>query len=319
MIGIKGIGTYVPAGRESNFDKQEKFGIDEKFIVGKLGVERVSRKAADEETSDLCLSAIRDLESQVGRAIAGVDCLVVCTQNPDRRGLPHTSAIVHGKLGLQKDCACFDISLGCSGYVYGLSVVTGFMRANGFATGLLVTADPYSKIVDPDDKNTVLLFGDGASATLLEDGCTSGEWVPGPFRFGTLGKDGGALENRDGKLFMNGRAVFNFSATEVPAQVRALLEKAGLTEADIDQFLFHQGSKFIVDHLIKRLALPAEKVPMNLADQGNTVSSSLPLLLKERINDKTLNRLLLSGFGVGLSWASCILQRANSRAVTPGG
>jgi 3-oxoacyl-[acyl-carrier-protein] synthase-3 len=307
MTGIVGIGSYIPSGRESNYTKKAQFEIDDDFIRDKLGVEQVSRKAADEETSDLCVKAFADLETRMGRRIAAVDCLVVCTQNPDGSGLPHTSAIVHGKLGLPQECACFDIALGCSGYVYGLSIIKAFMRDNGMATGLLFTADPYSKIIDPQDKNTVLLFGDAATASLIED--SSDAWVPGPFRFGTCGKDGGALENRNGTLHMNGRAVFTFSATAVPPQVSALLKDTGLGPADIDLFLFHQGSKFIVDQLAKRLALPAEKVPMNLSGQGNTISSSVPLLLQQHLADAGLQRILLSGFGVGLSWASCLLTR----------
>jgi 3-oxoacyl-[acyl-carrier-protein] synthase-3 len=310
MTRIAAIGSYIPPKRESNYSKMEKFGLDDGFIVEKLGVEEVSRKAPDEETSDLCVKAFADLESRLGRRIEAVDCLIVCTQNPDGSGLPHTSAIVQGKLGLTQGCACFDVSLGCSGYVYSLSILKAFMRDNGLACGLLFTADPYSKILDPDDKGTVLLFGDAATATLLLDDGSPGGWVPGPFRFGTRGKDGGALINRNGTLHMNGRAVFNFSATEVPAQVKALLKDAGFDPEDIDLFLFHQGSKYIVDELTKRLALPAYKVPLNLSGQGNTVSSSLPLLLQDRLYDLQLNRMLLSGFGVGLSWASCLLARA---------
>jgi 3-oxoacyl-[acyl-carrier-protein] synthase-3 len=307
MTGIVAIGSYIPARRESNYAKKAQFDIDDEFIRDKLGVEEVSRKASDEETSDMCVKALGDLAARLGRRIEAIDCLVVCTQNPDGAGLPHTSAIVQGKLGLPQNCACFDVALGCSGYVYGLSIIKSFMRDNGMSSGLLFTADPYSKIIDPQDKSTVLLFGDAATASLLED--TPGAWVPGPFRFGTSGKDGGALENRKGILHMNGRAVFNFSATAVPLQVTALLKDAGLGPADIDLFLFHQGSKFIVDQLTKRLGLPVEKVPVNLAGQGNTVSSSLPLLLQERLDDARLNCMLLSGFGVGLSWASCLLTR----------
>lgn len=309
MTGIVSIGSYVPAGRESNYAKKAQFEIDDEFIHDKLGVEEVSRKAPDEETSDMCVKAHADLEARLGRRLGAVDCLVVCTQNPDGAGLPHTSAIVHGKLGLPQECACFDVALGCSGYVYGLSILKSFMRDNGMSSGLLFTADPYSKIIDPQDKNTVLLFGDAATATLLQADGGPGAWVPGPFRFGTCGKDGGALVNRNGTLHMNGRAVFNFSATVVPPQVGALLKDAGLGAADIDLYLFHQGSKFIVDHLVKRLGLPPVKVPINLARQGNTVSSSLPLLLQDRLDDARLSRLLLSGFGVGLSWASCLLTR----------
>jgi len=307
MIGIVSIGSYIPLGRESNYAKKAQFDIDDDFIRDKLGVEEVSRKASDEETSDMCVKAYADLEARLARRIEAVDCLVVCTQNPDGAGLPHTSAIVHGKLGLPQNCACFDVALGCSGFVYSLSIIKSFMRENGMSRGLLFTADPYSKIIDPQDKNTVLLFGDAATASLIEDG--PGAWVPGPFRFGTNGKDGGALENRKGTLHMNGRAVFNFSATAVPPQVTTLLKDAGLGTADVDLFLFHQGSKFIVDQLVKRLALPPEKVPFNLASQGNTISSSLPLLLRDRLGDARLNRMLLSGFGVGLSWASCLLTR----------
>lgn len=254
----------------------------------------------------MCVRAFEGLD----RRPDAVDCLVVCTQNPDGSGLPHTSAVVHGKLGLPAQCACFDVSLGCSGYVYGLSIVQSFMQQNRLARGLLFTADPYSKIIDPKDKNTALLFGDAATVTLLDAAEQPGRWRMGPFRFATRGKDGAALENRAGTLAMNGRAVFNFSATEVPPQVSALLADAGLKAEDVDLFLFHQGSRFIVDQLAKRLDLPAAKVPVNLAEQGNTVSSSLPLLLQEHLGDSRLRRILLSGFGVGLSWASCLLTRA---------
>lgn len=307
-IGISAVASYVPALRLSNYERKAEFGIDDDFIVQKLGVEQVSRKAPEEETSDLCVRAFESLERSLGGRPPPVDCLVVCTQNPDGSGLPHTSAVVHGKLGLPAQCACFDVSLGCSGYVYGLSIVQSFMQQNGLARGLLFTADPYSKIVDPKDKNTALLFGDAATVTLMD--AAQPRWRAGPFRFATRGKDGAALENRGGTLVMNGRAVFNFSATEVPPQVSALLADAGLKPDEVDLFLFHQGSRFIVDQLAKRLDLPAAKVPVNLAGQGNTVSSSLPLLLQHYLGEARLRRIVLSGFGVGLSWASCLLTRA---------
>ena len=308
MIRVAEIGSYIPVGRESNHAKKEQFGLGQDFIVRKLGVEEVARMAPDEETSDLCVKAFADLEVRHGQRIESIDCLVVCTQNPDGSGLPHTSAIVHGKLGLSQSCACFDISLGCSGYPYSLSILSSFMRDNGLSRGVLFTADPYSKIVNRDDRNTVLLFGDAATATLLLENGSEG-WTPGPFLFGTRGKDGGVLENRNGALHMNGQAVFNFSAIEVPVQVKALLKHAGVSLADVDLFLFHQGSKYIVDTLAKRLSLPNEKVPLRLTGYGNTVSSSLPLLLQEHLGNTRLRRILLSGFGVGLSWASGLLVR----------
>ncbi|MBE0627713.1 MAG: ketoacyl-ACP synthase III [Burkholderiales bacterium] len=310
MIGIAQLASYIPEGFESNFDKKTRFGIDDAFIRDKLGIDRVSRMAAGDEPSDLCVRAFRALQQKCQADIGKVDCLVVCTQNPDGNGIPHTSAVVHGKLAAQDACAAFDIGLGCSGYVSALSIVTAFMAANGLKNGLLFTADPYSRIIDPSDKNTVLLFGDGATVTLLQPVGAGAQWVPTKFLFGTRGAQGDAINNRSGQLQMNGRAVFNFSATIVPTQIRALLEGENLTVDKVDRFLLHQGSKFIIDTLAARLGLPPEKVPNNLAAHGNTVSSSIPLLLEQVVSDAGIQTLVLSGFGVGLSWASAVLKRA---------
>lgn len=307
QVAIEAIASYIPPGRLSNIDRAEEFGIDQRFIDEKLGVETVSRLADGEDTADLAERAIRNLGDALDPA--AVECLVVCTQTPHGHGIPHTSAVLHGRLGLPDRCACFDIGLGCSGYVYSLSVVRAFMAANGMTRGLLVTCDPYSRILDPADRNTVMLFGDGASATLLGP---DGTLVPTTFEFATCGRDGSALHNDSGKLFMNGRSVFNFSATRVPEQVRLLLERGNLTSDDIDFFLFHQGSRFIVDQLTRRLKIPAEKVPLKLRDHGNTVSSTIPLMLEDFVNSGEGERFLLSGFGVGLSWASCLLQRRSA-------
>jgi 3-oxoacyl-[acyl-carrier-protein] synthase-3 len=306
MIGIRSIANYVPPDRLSNYDRRDEFGLTDDFIVEKLGVEKVSRKAPDEDTSLLCAKAFAALQGKVAVAPTDIDCLIVCTQNPDGHGIPHTSAVVHGAIGAGDRCAAFDVSLGCSGYVYSLSLAKSFMEANGMKRGLLFTADPYSKILDPADKNTVLLFGDAATVTLLE---ADALWAPTRFLFGTRGREGGALNNDRGKLEMNGRAVFNFSATVVPGQVKELLQAAGISPDAVDLFLFHQGSRYIVDTLVKRLGLPPAKVPSNLAGQGNTVSSSIPLLFEAYLDDPTIGRVLMSGFGVGLSWASCLVER----------
>lgn len=314
MIGISAIASYIPANRESNFEKMQRFETDETFIREKIGVETVSRKSADEETSDLCVKAWKKLLEKTTLDPAQVDCLIVCTQHPDGRGIPQTSAIVHGKLGLPENCASFDISLGCSGYVYSLSVIKSFMESNALKCGLLFTADPYSPDIQPDDKNTVLLFGDGATVTLLKSATADAPtWIPKSFAFGTRGRDGAALNNRCGTMQMDGRAVFNFTATTVPGQIKQLLEKQSLNLADIDLFLFHQGSKFIVDTLQKRIGIDLQKVPCNLAAQGNTVSSSIPLLFESYLERTDLRWVLMSGFGVGLSWASCLLEPCSVR------
>lgn len=315
MITLNKIASYVPDNYLSNNDRLNDFNVSPEFIANKLGISQVSRKLSNQDTSDLCVKAFAALQMHAALSISEVDCIVVCTQNPDRCGIPHTSAIVHGKLGGHNNCAVFDVSLGCSGYVYTLSIIKSFMEANGFKKGLLFTSDPYSKIIDQSDKNTAMLFGDAATVTLLEDSVLLDRenlWVPTKFIFSSNGKEGKVLNNDSGQLMMNGREVFNFSATEVPPQIDALLQSVKLEKQAVDLFLFHQGSKFIIDTLIRRLKLPAEKVPSNLNLQGNTVSSSIPLLLERCLATEQLENIVLCGFGVGLSWASCILQKSTS-------
>jgi 3-oxoacyl-[acyl-carrier-protein] synthase III len=311
MIGIRAIASYVPESFEDNALKMERFGIDETFIAEKIGVRRVARKAAGEETSDMCIRAYDALRGKTVISGDQVDCVIVCTQNPDGDGIPHASAIIQAKLDLPESCAVFDISLGCSGYVHGLSVAKFFMEGNGFSTGLLFTCDPYSKILDPDDKNTVLLFGDAATVTLLTDDGPTGKppWTPLAFRFRTMGQDGDALACSDGRLAMNGRAVFNFSARAVPEEVLGLMETQGLSVADIDLFCFHQASKYLLDTLCRRLQLPEAKVPIELNNFGNTVSSSIPLLLEDRLDHAKLRRIMICGFGVGLAVATSVIER----------
>ena len=308
MIGIQAIGTYIPSGRIDNRQRMAQFEIDEAFLSEKIGMLRLAVRAEDEETSDLCKKAFNDLQSKSGLKPEEVECIVVCTQNPDACGLPHTSSIVHAKLELPDSCAAFDISLGCSGFVYGLSVIQGFMQANGFRKGVLFTADPYSKIIDEGDKNTSLLFGDAATATLISD---TPYWRSGKFLFGSCGKEGAAIEvdKSSGKLTMNGRAVFSFSATLVPKNIASMLAANELTMQDIDVFALHQGSRYIVETLRKKLGIEEGKAPFVAADYGNTVSSSIPLILS-KLNSEA-KRVVIAGFGVGVSWASTVLLRVD--------
>lgn len=306
MIGIKAIAAYLPEQRVSNLERRDKFGISAEFIEERIGVRRLALCAPGEGTTALGVSAFRALARDAGLDPAAVQALVVVTQNPDRN-LPHVSAEMHGQLGLRPACACFDISLGCSGYVYALSVASAFMQANGLGVGVLVTADPYSRIVDPDDKGTSLLFGDGASATLL---ARAPLFNLGKFTFGTLGEQADQLACNAGKLHMNGRAVFNFAAQYVPRDIAEVLLRNQLRPQDIDAFVVHQGSRNIVDTLRTRLKLPADKLRFVAADYGNTVSSSIPLALADEMARAEVRTILISGFGVGLSWSSTVLTRA---------
>ncbi len=305
MVGIQDIGFYIPDFKISNFDRKQKYGIDDAFIEEKLGIRCVAVKSKDEETSDLCVKAFRSLQAKVDINKDSIQLIVVVTQNPDVN-IPHTSAILHGKLDLPHKCASFDISLGCSGYVYGLSIVHAFMKENDIYKALLFTCDPYSKIVDEEDKNTSLLFGDAASVTLIS---SNPLYSFGKMTYGTIGKGYKELTCTDGKLYMNGRSVFNFAAQYVPPDILDLLRRNGMNIDDIDKYIFHQGSKYIVDTLIKRTNLARDKVAYDIYNYGNTVSSSIPIILQEEIKKSSNRTMLLSGFGVGLSWASMLVNR----------
>ena len=305
MIGIENIGVFFPANIESNYALKEKFGIDDYFIEEKIGVKKVTRLSKEQTVTDLCTRAFEGLVKAAAFDKNETDIVVVVTQNPDSN-IPHTSALVHAVLGLPTSCACFDISLGCSGFVYGLSVISSMMEANGFRKGLLFTADPYSKIIDAEDKNTRLLFGDGASVTLLSD---KPIWKTGAFSFGTIGALANNLYCSEGRLFMDGRGVFDFVAKNIPRDVENVLKKNGLVKEDIDLFIMHQGSKYILDTLAKRMHVDKSKMPFHASEYGNTVSSSIPIVLKDHMYDEKVKTILLSGFGVGLSYASTILTK----------
>lgn len=304
MIGITEIASYIPDTRISNLERKEAFDTDEDFIFNKIGIVNVAVRAAGEQTSDMAVKAFRNLEKKIHIDKNEIEAVILVTQNPDSN-IPHTSALVHGALDLPEGCACFDISLGCSGFVYGLSVIKSFMEANGMKKGLLFTADPYSKIIDPSDKNTALLFGDAATVTYMTD---EPVYTAGRFTFGTIGKESSNLTCTNNVLYMNGRGIFNFAARYVPADLKMLLEKSNLKIEDIDKFIFHQGSKYIVDTLTKRTGIDAGKVIFDITDYGNTVSSSIPIILGKLLHDTTNKYILISGFGVGLSWSSAILK-----------
>lgn len=304
-IGIEAIASYIPENKISNFSRKIQFGIDDHFIGQKIGIRSVSLKDDADETSDLCIRAFKKLSVKTGLELSDIDTLIVITQNPDTN-IPHTSAIVHGKLGLSEHCACFDVSLGCSGFVYGLSIIQSFMKENHFRKGLLFTSDPYSKIVDTNDKNTSLIFGDAASVTLISD---KPIYTLQGITFGTLGKECKHLTCRDSKLFMNGRAVFNFVMKYIPADILTLLDRNNIRLQDIDLFVFHQASKHLVDTLSSKLHLDSKKVVFDIHEYGNTVSSTIPIILEKELMKDENSLILISGFGVGLSWSSGILKR----------
>lgn len=304
MLGIKTVVSYIPDQSVSNYDRKAKFDIDDNFIENKIGIRKISQKHPDEKASDLCVKVFEKLAEKISLDKETIDCVVVVTQNPDYK-MPCTAAIVHGKLNLPENCACFDVALGCSGYVYGLSVITAFMKSNGLKNGLLFTSDPFSDIVDTEDKTTALLFGDAATVSVINE---DANWFPRNFLFGTRGSGYKEIICED-KFFMNGRSVFEFAATTVPKHISELLKNHALEDRDIDKYVLHQGSKYIVDTITKRLKIAAEKVPFDIYEYGNTISSSIPIILEKEFEKPENNRMLLSGFGVGLSWGSVIIEK----------
>lgn len=309
MIGIRAIETFLPDKIVKNSDNLEKFNIDEKFLHNKIGVLEKRKISSEEDTSTIALEALKKLLTSNSLDGHELDILIVVTQNPDSN-IPHVSGKLHYMANLRKDCATFDISLGCSGYVYGLSIIQSFMEKHGLSNGVLITADPYSKILNEDDKNTSLLFGDGASATLISNENVIYEL--GGFAFGSKGDNVGGLTSADGVLKMNGREVFNFVMQEVPQSIEKLLHDESIDFSEIDSYIFHQGSKAIIDSLARSLRIPNEKVENNLKLIGNTVSTTIPIILSNKIKNPVDKKILMSGFGVGFSHASCIIYKKNT-------
>ncbi len=308
MIGIQNIGLYICNDIINNLNRifnNEK--VDPEFISKKIGIEQVSRMSDSEQTSDLCIKAYDNLLSKIPNLnIDEIGLICVCTQNGDY-SIPHTSAVMHHKLNMPKECAAFDISLGCSGYVYSMDIVKSFMEKNGIKKGLLFTADPYSHILDENDKNTNLIFGDAATVTLLSDEPVFTMLESTYHTFGNMHEY--LIKKENTPLFMDGKMIFNFSLEYVPSAVNTCLTKNKCSVDDIDLFIMHQANKYMVSKLVKRMKLDITKVPIDIKDYGNTVSSSIPIILSSYLNHNNINTILLCGFGVGLSIAATIISK----------
>ena len=305
MLGIESVASYIPIQRIDNRLVAAEFGFDKDFLDSKIGIRTRAIKSDSEDCSDMAYSALLALQNKAELNLKSIQILVVVTQNPDAN-IPHVSAIVHGLANLSETCMVFDVSLGCSGYVYGLSIITSMMSAHGLTVGVLITSDPYSKIIDRTDRDSVLLFGDAATATLVSNRPL---FVPKGYSFGTKGLDWTAIKIDNHHFKMDGRRVFNLIATVIPDHIIQFLADQRLEIGHVDRFVLHQGSKFIVATIAKRLKQPVGKVPFAIESYGNTVSSSIPLILEGLLDDRDAKVMVLCGFGVGLSWASCLCER----------
>ncbi len=304
-VRIREIGLYLPNTRVSNYEKAAQVGFATEFLEDKLGVVARSVMEPDETTSDLAVRAFDALEERHGLPRDAIQLLVVVTQHPDFK-VPHTAALVHNRLELAKNCMTFDVSQGCAGYTHGVTIVTGVMDAAALDHAVLITSDPYSDKVADDDRDVSLLFGDAATATYFSRTGPGYRLVDS--NFGTLPDSYRCLLFRD-RLEMDGAAVFKHAVQEAPPSLKELLARNQLSVDEIGLFLLHQGSKYLVEYVSKKVGAPPEKAPFEARNYGNTVSSSIPLMLQKHVEANTLERIVLSGFGVGFSWGNNLLQR----------
>jgi len=299
-------------------------------ISAKTGISRRHIAAPDEFTSDLAAAAGRVLFDANEIDPTSIDYLIVCTQSPDYY-LPSTACIVQDALGIPTSAGATDITLGCSGYIYALGLAKGLIESGQAAKVLVITADTYTKFLNPRDKSVRTIFGDGAAATLVTDdgeansitaitygtdgsGAKSLIVPSGGLREGTALQPKAdtaarALEHTGYDLYMDGPDIFTFTLAVVPDSVNTILSKAGVTLDDIDLFVFHQANAFMLEHLRKKLGVPREKFFVALEESGNTVSSTIPIALADAESRGTLHRgmrVMLLGFGVGLSWGGLI-------------
>ena len=318
---IKAITTALPEGIEYNnpdLRLTKKTGIFKRHIVGEK-----------ECASDLAMQAAEKLFLSMPFLREEIDFILLCTQSPDYF-LPTTACLLQNRLGLSKHCGAFDLNLGCSGYVYGLSVAKGLIESQQAKKILLLTAETYSKFIHPQDHTVRPLFGDGATATLIS--AANGKEMLSSFVFGTDGSGADSLivpaggmrqrvvesekneptdeGGRSAKnLYMDGGAISNFALSVVPNTVEEILGKSNLTRQDIDYYVFHQANKFMLEFLQQKCGLQGMPFWNKPEEYGNTVSNSIPLALAELVREsktRILQKVMLVGFGVGLSWAGCM-------------
>lgn len=336
-VNIKGLSACVPAYKEDNkalplFKSKEEAdifikttGIEFRHVVKNTGV----------CTSDLCYTSALKLFEVLKWKPEEIDCLIFVSQTPDYI-LPATSCILQNRLGLSTDCFAMDISLGCSGWIYGLSVIASLMSVGTIKKGILLVGDTASITKSPKDKSTYPLFGDAGTATAIE---FDPQAQPLLFHFGTDGKgyesiiipDGGFRNITNFKSFeekiaesgiirnrlqsvLDGPSVFTFGISKAPKSVRAILEHFNISQDEIDYFIFHQANKLMNEKIRTKLNIEEEKVPYSFKDFGNTSSASIPLTIisnLQTIISKRKNKLLACAFGVGFSWASVIFETEN--------
>lgn len=331
MAFIKAISYYLPEKVVANEELVKEFpewSVDK--VAQKVGVESRHLAAPNETAGDMAEKAAHKLFEEYSISPSEIDFLMLCTQSPDYF-LPSTACILQNRLGIPTSAGAFDYNLGCSGCIYGMAMAKGLISAGIAKNVLLLTAETYNKYLHPTDKSNRSIFGDGAAACLIS---TVGFAEIGEFVLGTDGsgfkhlivetgasrkKEKTGLESmdedghirREDYLYMDGSAIFNFTLDAVPAMMKNILAKNHLEKDEINYYVFHQANKFMLNTIRKVCVLPKDKFYVNLADTGNTVSSTVLIGLKDCLDNnkiKTGDKVMISGFGVGLSWGGAILN-----------
>ncbi|MDH0749781.1 ketoacyl-ACP synthase III [Pseudomonas sp. GD03842] len=330
---VRGIACALPDTLSEVADLTARFGEESvSKIMASTGIER-RHVVTDQCTSDLCVEAAQRLLSDLNVDKASIDTLLFVTQTPDYV-LPATACTLQRRLELPYTTAALDVNMGCSGYVYGLWMASAMVASGASKRVLLLVGDTISKLVAPDDRSVAALFGDAGSATLIDYDPSA---PATPFVLGTDGRGeknlrvpGGAFRDRSGldtstseegvrgpfDLYMDGAEIFAFTLARVPALVRALEACAVDQSVAIEKYVFHQANRFMLEHLAKKAKVPSEKVVLNLQQVGNTSSASIPLALSldaQGAATTLQGHYLLAGFGVGYSWAGCVVDFNNTR------
>jgi 3-oxoacyl-[acyl-carrier-protein] synthase-3 len=331
-VRVAGISAAVPVTCVDNSHLSQFSEEERAKIINATGIQKRRVVEGPVCTSDLCFEAAKDVMASTGVTPESVGLLIFISQTPDYV-LPATAIVLANRLGLPTSCAAFDVNLGCSGYTYGLWQAAALLPTTGSRNALLLVGDTISRIVSDEDKSALALFGDAGTATVLEltdepaetvfdlgsDGAGARNLIveAGGFRHRTTGQSLERVSSPDGnrraatELFMDGPQVLNFTLREIPKSVKAVAAAAGWSMEEVDAFVFHQANKTMLDYLAKRAGVPAEGMAFSLAEFGNTSSATIPLTLAYRLADRLSAgslKLVLSGFGVGWSWASCAIQ-----------
>ena len=325
-VEVKGIACAVPDNVIKSEEYNDVFGEEsvQKFI-NMTGIKKRHVALEEQCTSDLCYAAAKRLLDKLAWEPSSIDALILVTQTPDY-AIPATACVLQHRLGLSEDCIAFDVNLGCSAYVYGIWLAASMITTQGIDRVLLLVGDTSNFGINQNDSATAMIFGDGGTATALER--TEGKSLKyflktkgSGFKYIIVpagharSRSKTNLEGSEYELAMNGPDVFTFSITDVPRTLKSFMSQYNIDKDDVDMYVFHQANLFILKHLSKKLGIPMEKVAVSIDRYGNTSGESIPLTLVDALGNEESKepiKLLLCGFGVGLSWGGIYLEMDRS-------